>query len=236
MRSAAKIKARIRITSFDWTRSRIQAPSSRREDSNNASTANRITLATHQQAVKPSPWGPRLRHSSVPNEYVSKHWGSSARISVTAKRHPSHFQVLQPRAASVQHVRYLSRSCFWLAGAVFQPRASAYLQSLLEYLTVHPGESFLPDQAMWNQTLDPRYHLCLSATSASALSALTRSHVLCPATSLTALPSPINFARPAPSLDTPAIQFGHVAITAVNFPEKQVHQLLNQQKRPKSAV
>ena len=103
MRSAAKIKARIQITSFDWTRSQIQAPSSRREDSNNAREQTGSLWRRIQQAVKPSPWGPRLRHSRVKRIRITT-LGKLCKDSGHCKEAPFAFQVLQPRAASV-HVR-----------------------------------------------------------------------------------------------------------------------------------
>ena len=72
--------------------------------------------------------------------------------------------------------------------------------------------------------------------SALALFEHTRLQKLCPATSLTALPSPTNYARLAPSPDIPAIQSGLAVLIAVNFLGRLVLQLLIQQKRPRSAV
>ena len=119
---------------------RIQVPSGRRGDSNNAASYRTGKLSN------PLRGGPD--YDKVKRIRIKQLGKLCTGLRSHAKRHPPQHQVLQLRAASKlkhQHLLVssagspLHASCFWSAGAVIQPLASALLQPLLEPHTAHPG-------------------------------------------------------------------------------------------------
>ena len=91
MRSAANIKARIQITSFDWTSSGFKRHQVVEKTATTLESKPDHSGDAFSKLSNPLRGGPDY-DTHVSNEYASQHWGSSARIPVTAKRHPSHFK------------------------------------------------------------------------------------------------------------------------------------------------